>query len=693
MSKIKTFFILFLIFINFVLSDICFGVPVDTGTSFEEQLIENKEKIKSNLRENKELYFESMKSYIFHGNLNKAGKLAERLILIFPEEDDVKSIYAMYLISQNKIYQAIKYLDLVKNDKNKYFLYAKAMLLRKKRKYDEGINLCSKAILIDKNNPYPFNILGRLYFDKKEYNQAIKNFKKAIALYDKFYPALINLGYTYYVLKNYNLSEFYFKKALKLSQSSFEVNWGLAQLYIVKNNIAYAYYYLKKCLKTRPNNQKVLLDIGIIQLKLRKYKEAEETGKKLLDIFDENGYYILADSLLHQNKFEEAKKILNNVKKDNLNIDLLKGELFLIQNKMNLALDHMKIACKKYYPFMDFCIYNLIIKLYLDKDINFNEIDRLLLVKEPKFLNFNEKTLYFLKGSIFAKKSNWEKAYFYFKKGNGVINGFIIDGVNSKELEAGTNKDELRHLNLAIIFLLRDYINNAKTELAKALIKNKYSIFSNYFMAQVYQINKERKKALEFYALSLKKAPHFFPSLYGMAETYIILGDLEKAYKYYKKALKTKKDSGILLKLGMLCEKIKEYGEAEKYYRELIKQEPNLFVGYNQLAWLLVQTNKNLDEALKMALKANELLPNNSSILDTLGWIYFNQKKYKKALKYLKKSVETNSNNPYSLYHLGITYMVLGNKNLAKKYLKKTLQISKNFEESSKIKRVLQEKK
>ncbi len=92
-------------------------------------------------------------------------------------------------------------------------------------------------------------------------------------------------------------------------------------------------------------------------------------------------------------------------------------------------------------------------------------------------------------------------------------------------------------------------------------------------------------------------------------------GETEGAIEEYKKA------AGDLpaayLYLGNIYYGKGEYSEAEKYYRRVIKKNPDLADAYNNLAWMFYRSGTNLKEAEALSQKALELDPSNDSYKDT----------------------------------------------------------------------------
>ena len=60
----------------------------------------------------------------------------------------------------------------------------------------------------------------------------------------------------------------------------------------------------------------------------------------------------------------------------------------------------------------------------------------------------------------------------------------------------------------------------------------------------------------------------------------------------------------------------------------------------NNLAWFLIDNDRNIIEGLELVDKALELSPDNNTFLNTKGWGLFKQGKYKEALEILERSWE-----------------------------------------------------
>ena len=72
-------------------------------------------------------------------------------------------------------------------------------------------------------------------------------------------------------------------------------------------------------------------------------------------------------------------------------------------------------------------------------------------------------------------------------------------------------------------------------------------------------------------------------------------------------------------------------------------------------------------------------MPDDPSISDTLGWIYYKKNVPGRAVGYLKEAAEKLPGQALVRYHLGMAYHKNGNRDLAKKELAEALKLSPNF--------------
>ena len=131
--------------------------------------------------------------------------------------------------------------------------------------------------------------------------------------------------------------------------------------------------------------------------------------------------------------------------------------------------------------------------------------------------------------------------------------------------------------------------------------------------------------------------------------------------------------------IGMLLESEGKTADAEKAYTAALAADPRQATAANNLAWIYVDSNRNLDQALQLAQTAKEVLPEDANVADTLGWIYYRKDLLSQALNALKQSVERDPHNVLAQYHLGMAQLKNGNRREAKRALEQALAKGARF--------------
>jgi tetratricopeptide (TPR) repeat protein len=120
-------------------------------------------------------------------------------------------------------------------------------------------------------------------------------------------------------------------------------------------------------------------------------------------------------------------------------------------------------------------------------------------------------------------------------------------------------------------------------------------------------------------------------------------GDTVTANKYIEKYIALMKENSspesvILTNLGNVYNEAGILDKAEEYYRQALSLEPENPTRMNNLAWFLIDKDRNINEGMRLVGKALEFNPANFTFLDTKGWGLYKQGKYKEALEILQKS-------------------------------------------------------
>jgi tetratricopeptide (TPR) repeat protein len=153
-----------------------------------------------------------------------------------------------------------------------------------------------------------------------------------------------------------------------------------------------------------------------------------------------------------------------------------------------------------------------------------------------------------------------------------------------------------------------------------------------------------------------------------VAQAYRYRGDVQHAVDALEKAhLGLPDSSNILTNLAMLYEEIGKSDVARKDYEQAIKLDSNNAFALNNLAYLISESNGDLNEALTYAQKAKQKLPNFTEITDTLGWIYMKKNLTDSAIDSFKTLVVQAPQNPVYHYHYAMALNQKGDRESAKK--------------------------
>jgi putative PEP-CTERM system TPR-repeat lipoprotein len=131
--------------------------------------------------------------------------------------------------------------------------------------------------------------------------------------------------------------------------------------------------------------------------------------------------------------------------------------------------------------------------------------------------------------------------------------------------------------------------------------------------------------------------------------------------------------------VGMLLESQGDKAGAQQRYERVVQLDPNAAVAANNLAWMYVQNNGNLDVALQLAQSAKRQLPSTPEVNDTLGYIYYKKDLAASAVPLLQSTVEKDPTNPEYHYHLGLAYGRSGDKSKASESLSRALSLKPDF--------------
>jgi tetratricopeptide (TPR) repeat protein len=138
-----------------------------------------------------------------------------------------------------------------------------------------------------------------------------------------------------------------------------------------------------------------------------------------------------------------------------------------------------------------------------------------------------------------------------------------------------------------------------------------------------------------------------------MGETYRRKGDTEAAIASLTRASELLPDQAVVLgTLALVLDGGGKQEEAVQVYRATLQLDPENAIAMNNLAFLLAERGEDLDQALGLARRAAELMPDDADALDTLGWVQWKRKQTDAAIGLFAEALSKVPGNEGYRQHL-----------------------------------------
>jgi Tfp pilus assembly protein PilF len=138
-----------------------------------------------------------------------------------------------------------------------------------------------------------------------------------------------------------------------------------------------------------------------------------------------------------------------------------------------------------------------------------------------------------------------------------------------------------------------------------------------------------------------------------MGEAYRRKGDVESAIASLTWASRLLPDQAVVMgTLALVLDGSGKKEEAERAYRDTLRLDPDDAVAMNNLAFLLAGRGADLDQALALATRAAELMPDDADMIDTAGWVQLKRKQADAAIGLFAKALGREPGNEGYRQHL-----------------------------------------
>jgi tetratricopeptide (TPR) repeat protein len=243
---------------------------------------------------------------------------------------------------------------------------------------------------------------------------------------------------------------------------------------------------------------------------------------------------------------------------------------------------------------------------------------------------------------------------------------------------------------LAVMYSVRGQLDKANEILKKELEKSPKHPLLHELVAAIAIQAQDYDRAIREYRILVAMSPSDKAVYFRLANALHLKGDtngyistLEQVQKLFPRDLvPTLVLAGALDGLGRRDAAIQQYRHA----MELQPDDPRVL---NNLAFAMVETNGNLDEALRLAQRAVRKVPEQPVFVDTLGWIYVKRNMIASAVQVLDGVVKKQPDNPVFSYHFGVALLQKGDLQRAKTTLQGALAKNPSPEYADKIRQLL----
>ena len=143
-----------------------------------------------------------------------------------------------------------------------------------------------------------------------------------------------------------------------------------------------------------------------------------------------------------------------------------------------------------------------------------------------------------------------------------------------------------------------------------------------------------------------------------------------------KAAKRWPNNAEVFFLLGSLQDETGDKKAAFKTMEQLLALHPDNYQALNYVGYTLAEENRDLDRAMTLLVRANEIAPNMSYIVDSLAWAYYKAGKIDDALKEIRRAVTLDEHTDASIWeHYGDIAARAGRKDEARTAYQKAMEL------------------
>lgn len=578
--------------------------------------------------------------------------------------------------------------------KNPLFQIVLANSYASSEKWEEADSIYSQVLKTDRRSSYLQYQLGLYYLKRDEKSQASQALVSAVNLNPDSILIRIPLIKLLIDSKRWLEAEQIGLETLKKAPEESTLYYLLADLYTQQKQLQSAVNLMNQLYEQKPQEANAALKLGQLYFNLHEYDKSADALQKFVLY---NPRHLIANSLylrslLASDRNDELVRLINSIKS---NIPKLKTTMpeilfYLKQGEYKKSFRLLeKVDATAFASGPNLFVMGLVFQANGDLE----QAKKYFLMGSEKT---NDKLLYFLSYlnllKISVPKEEFEKELTELVKDSEGSAAYadMLQQIVQKGDKSQTSS-ELFTLNMIYLEILNSWDKKAYIKLEKWIERFPKNLF---FYRIAYYIT-ERSRWHEKSLLALEDIIKYYPkdvfALMQLGRYSLGKKDEMSASSYFERVLAVMPENQEALTfLGMIYGNQDKNSEALELYEKALALNENNVIVLNNLAYLYSKgTSKDLERAVKYAEKAYKLSPANGPIIDTLGWIYYQQGRYAEALVYLERARQIIPRFPEVYFHLGKTYSALQDPTKAKEAFQYVLKLDPKGEFSKEAQELL----
>lgn len=695
------------------------------------------------------------KVHLLFGDLDKSLEQANVVLKASPTSEEAKLLKASIYIRQKKKEEATEIIDsvLAVNSGNIDALSLKAAMYFEDNQFDQALEMVNAALTKETKN-LPLRLF-KIKINAKINNieAVIGDYKQLIELYPDADNFKLSLASIYAMTDKLQLAEAILREMVDKKPDSVEPKIVLLEFLNAKNKDRVSAEF-KSMVDSAKDNSAAALELSKWMLVSGYADDAEYGLNKIvsLGVNDNTGLAaqtILAEIDLNKKEFDKAEKSISavlEVNSDFVDASLLKARLFLMQNKVDDAIDLLnKTVWTKNDSDQAYMLLGQAYSLKKDQkqaDKNFKQALELNPANIQAFIpvysgyiqaNQKETARQYLNKALKAKpnqvllltnkadldisEKKWDEAQetvqriALFSKNKAVpiyLQANVLQGkgqyADAIKLYEKLLNEFPEHVN-SMVNLVRSYEalkerDKAFTFLEAQQRKHPENLAIVGVLSDLYMANNNYDKAKQLLTQQIKQSPDKSVPLYmALAKVEIVLTkSVEGAKQVYLKGLQVNPDNlQLSMALATLYEQMDNNDDARKIYEHVIEQYPDNYLAINNLAAILINSADSNDVARGTTMAERFKNVDNVYLQDTYAWGLVKTGKNSEGLAILESLIVKEPKMAEIRYHLGMAHLNNNNKATALVELNQAIFLSekqkRNFTGKKDAEKLLKELK